>query len=147
MFKSHYYMWVRLSSTHPVGSTIPWRKITQSSVGSMKFRRIALCLSPWALNTIDKLKRAFLWTGSNTVAGGRCKVAWSRVWMPKHLGGLGVSDLHRVGIALRVRWVCKARAAGVWPQNHDKAAIALFQATTMISHGNGESSSSGPTAG
>ena len=67
---------------------------------------IAMCLSPWALNTIDKLRRAFLWTGSNAVAGGRCKVAWSRVCMPKHLGGLGVSDLRRVGIALRVRWVC-----------------------------------------
>lgn len=36
---------------------------------------IALCLSPWAIETIDKLRRAFIWAGSDSVAGGRCKVA------------------------------------------------------------------------
>jgi hypothetical protein len=64
---------------------------------------IALCLSPWALDSIDKLRRAFLWCGSDTVGGGKCKVAWEIVCRPKDLGGLGVSDLRRTGIALRVR--------------------------------------------
>jgi hypothetical protein len=64
---------------------------------------IALCLSLRALDSIDKLRRAFLWCGSDTVGGGKCKVAWEIVCRPKDLGGLGVSDLRRTGIALRVR--------------------------------------------
>jgi hypothetical protein len=65
---------------------------------------IALCLSLRALDSIDKLRRAFLWCGSDTVGGGKCKVAWEIVCRPKDLGGLGASNLRRTGIALRVRW-------------------------------------------
>jgi hypothetical protein len=64
---------------------------------------IALCLSPWVIQAIDKLRRAFIWAGSETVAGGRCKVAWPTVCKPTSLGGLGVSDLRHAGLALRVR--------------------------------------------
>lgn len=65
---------------------------------------MAVCLSPWAIERIDKCRRAFLWTGSNAVAGGKCKVAWRLVRIPKELGGLGIVDLRRLGIALRLRW-------------------------------------------
>ena len=36
---------------------------------------IALCLSSWAIECIDKLRRAFIWCGAASVSGGRCKVA------------------------------------------------------------------------
>ncbi|XP_066311432.1 uncharacterized protein [Miscanthus floridulus] len=62
---------------------------------------IVLCLSPWAIESIDKLRRAFIWCGSDMASGGKCKVAWEVVCRPRDLGGLGVSDLRRAGIALR----------------------------------------------
>jgi hypothetical protein len=36
---------------------------------------IALCLSSWATECIDKLRRVFIWAGSESVVGGCCKVA------------------------------------------------------------------------
>lgn len=31
-------------------------------------------------------------------------IAWPKVARPKDLGGLGIADLIRLGLALRVRW-------------------------------------------
>jgi hypothetical protein len=66
---------------------------------------MVLCLSAWAIETIDKLRRGFIWAGADKVSGGRCKVAWPVVSLPKELGGLGISDLRKAGMALRARWV------------------------------------------
>ena len=88
---------------------------------------IALCLSPWAIQGIDKLRHAFIWAGANAVAGGKCKVAWVKVCRPRELGGLGISDLRRVGVALRVRWVWRDRIEGRRPTTREKSALALFQ--------------------
>lgn len=35
---------------------------------------IAVCLSPWAIDCIDRSHRAFLWARAQTVAGGKCRV-------------------------------------------------------------------------
>jgi hypothetical protein len=100
---------------------------------------IAICLSPWAINAIDKLHRAFIWAGTDAMAGGKCKVAWPVVTRPRDLGGLGISDLRRTGITLRVRWIWKDRRLGRAPRTSERAALALFQAATVFSLGNGES--------
>ena len=100
---------------------------------------IALCLSPWAVSMIDKLHRAFIWAGSDSVIGGRCKVAWPRVCRPKELGGLGVTDLRRAGVALRVRWVLSDRLNGRLLASNEPMALALFQAATVFRLGNGRS--------
>jgi hypothetical protein len=73
---------------------------------------IAVCLSPWAIATIDRLRRAFIWSGRDEVGGGQCKVAWAVVTRPKELGGLGVSNLWCAGVALRARWVWQDRSNG-----------------------------------
>jgi hypothetical protein len=65
---------------------------------------IACCLSAWAISQIDKRRRAFLWSGSVTTSGGKCKVAWPSVCRPTELGGLGILDLRFFGFALRLRW-------------------------------------------
>jgi len=65
---------------------------------------IACCLSDWAIKQIDKRRRAFLWAGSESVLGGKCRVAWPTVCRPTGLGGLGVLDLCFFGYALRLRW-------------------------------------------
>ncbi|KAE8790034.1 putative ribonuclease H protein [Hordeum vulgare] len=38
------------------------------------------------------------------IHGGKCAVSWDHVCRPKRQGGLGVVDLYRRGIALRLRW-------------------------------------------
>ena len=58
----------------------------------------------WALERVDKGCRAFFWAGSEEIQGGQCAVAWRLVCRPKQMGGLGVVDLYKHGIALRLRW-------------------------------------------
>jgi hypothetical protein len=78
--------------------------------------------------------------GSDTVTGGRCKVTWETVCRPRDLGGLGVSDLRRAGIAFCVRWEWQAdtehRPA---LRSRERAVVAVFQAATVFMLGNGES--------
>lgn len=64
------------------------------------YMAIALCLSPWVIESIDKLRRAFMWCGTDVASSGKCKVVWEVVCRPRDLGGLGVSDLRRAGVAL-----------------------------------------------
>ena len=100
---------------------------------------IALCLSPWAINAIDKLRRAFIWARTDNVQGGRCKVAWPTVCMPKELVGLGVTDPRRAGVALHVRWVWRDHLNGRTPATKEGVVLALFQAATVFHLGNGQS--------
>ena len=86
-------------------------KVTMSAIPVHTM--IGLGLSRWAVKSIDKLQRAFICTGSDEAGGEKCKVAWINVCRPKELGGLGISDLTRVGVALRVRWVWRDRRRGI----------------------------------
>jgi len=62
---------------------------------------IAVELCPWAIQAIDKLRRAFLWKGTASVHGGHCMVAWPKCCRPAELGGLGIPDLKLMGLSLR----------------------------------------------
>ena len=55
------------------------------------------------IKEIDKMRRAFLWKGSQCVVGGNCLVAWSTVFRPMRLGGLDLHNLVMLGRALRIR--------------------------------------------
>jgi hypothetical protein len=92
---------------------------------------IVLCLSPWAIDCIDQCRRAFLWAGAQSVAGGKCRVAWHVVTIPKELGGLDIVDLRRLGIALRLRWewlrrTDPTRSWHTLPSRPEQAVHALF---------------------
>ncbi|GJN36964.1 hypothetical protein PR202_gb25872 [Eleusine coracana subsp. coracana] len=66
---------------------------------------MSIDLPQWALKEVDKNRRGYLWRGRKEVKGGHCLVAWGKVTRPKELGGLGISDLQNLGIALRARWL------------------------------------------
>jgi len=100
---------------------------------------VVVCLSPWAVKAIDKVRRAFLWSGTESVSAGRCKVAWATCSRPKQLGGLGISDLRRAGVALRVRWLWRERLEGRVSAQADPTALALFRAAAVLNMGNGRS--------
>jgi hypothetical protein len=61
-------------------------------------------VSSWIYKEIDKLRRAFVWTGLDMANGGQCEVTWSQVARPQELGGLGVLDLTMISYVLRLCW-------------------------------------------
>lgn len=98
---------------------------------------IAVCLSPWAVGRIDRRQRGFLWSGSETVAGGKCRVAWTVACRPKELGGLGLVDLRRFGIALQLRreWQRRLASDTAWaslPAQENKMVASAFNAATDV---------------
>ena len=104
---------------------------------------MAVTLSPWAIKCIDTRRRAFLWTGTDKVAGGKCSLAWPGVCRPAELGGLGVMDLQLFGYALRMRWLWfrKTDASRPWanlPDSTEKVVADLFHASVSMEIGNGE---------
>jgi len=65
---------------------------------------IAMNVSKWVIKVIDKIRRNFMWRGRKEANGGHCLLAWPKVCRAKELGGLGISDLKSLGIALWARW-------------------------------------------
>ncbi|KAK1609392.1 hypothetical protein QYE76_033065 [Lolium multiflorum] len=46
------------------------------------------------LESIDKRRRAFFWTGKDSCSGARCLISWDKVLLSKQEGGFSVKDLH-----------------------------------------------------
>lgn len=98
----------------------------------------------WTIKSMDKIRRGFLWKGSEEASGGHSLVRWAKVKKPKKLGGLGVLDMELFSRALRLRWL--------WFQwvDPDRPWVGLevpcnetdrqlFRASTRVIIGNGES--------
>ena len=90
------------------------------------------------LKLLEKIQRGFLWAGRAEAHGGNCHVNWQRVCRPTQLGGLGVHDLERTGLALRTRWLWFARTddnrawSGLALQFTAAERAFFFASTTMI---------------
>jgi hypothetical protein len=95
------------------------------------------------LKLIDKIKRGFLWEGKREAKGGNCHVNWKRVCRPISYGGLGVPDMERTGLALRLRWLWLSRTDDwrAWSDldlQFTAEERALFFASTTMAVGNGQ---------
>lgn len=53
----------------------------------------AVPLLQGTIDSMDKIRRAFLWSGDDTVSGAQCLVAWEQVSQPKENDGLGVKNI------------------------------------------------------
>jgi hypothetical protein len=70
----------------------------------------------WAIKAINKVRRGFIWRGRKESNGGHCLIAWPKVCRSRELGGLGISDLKSLGLALRLRcpWLRKSEPNKPW---------------------------------
>jgi hypothetical protein len=105
---------------------------------------IYCCLSAWAIGEIDRRRRAFLWTGTESVSGGRCKITWPIVCAPCDNGGLGIPDLRILGYALRLQWEWLRRtkpdfAWALLPSNQGRNISSMFSASVTIEVSDGAS--------
>jgi hypothetical protein len=111
---------------------------------AVNYHMTAFPLSKWAMRKIDKIRRNFLWQGSEEARWEHCMVNWRRVQCPKKMGGLGILDLSRFNTALRLQWQwykwkdCNKPWATMHIATTDMEE-ALFCACTSITVGNGES--------
>ena len=119
--------------------------LTQTTLSAIPVHVSICCsLSAWAIGEIDKRRRAFLWAGTDSVAGGKCKVAWSIICSPKDLGGLGLPDLRVLGFALRLRWewLRRSQPDAVWsllPSKPERKVDHMFRASVSVQVGDGAS--------
>lgn len=67
------------------------------------YQMMSILHPKWLDKMIDKLKRAFLWAGSDEVSGGKCLGKLTLVCRPLELGSLGIPDMQLQSRALRMR--------------------------------------------
>jgi hypothetical protein len=105
---------------------------------------MVLSLDKKTLKQVNKVLRGFLWAGRADANGGHCHVNWSRVCRPLRLGGLGIPDLARIAISLKVRWIWRMHTDPMRPWRgldlqFSKVERDVFAASTSMVVGNGES--------
>jgi hypothetical protein len=89
------------------------------------------------LKAFRKIFRAFLWSGSDSVHGSKCLVAWYKVQHPLKLDGLGVHDLKLMRRALRLHWLWfshtdPSRPWSSMPVTDDALTQSFFRASVIV---------------
>lgn len=89
------------------------------------------------ISSRDKGRHAFLWKGTDSVAGGHCLVNWQSACRPTFYGGLGLHNLRVLSRALRIRWLWLQRlwSERPWsslPAQASTAEMDLFQASLEV---------------
>ena len=69
------------------------------------FQLLTIEMPKWLEKRLDKLRRAFLWSGSDKASGGKCLVRWHTVCSPREFGGLGIVSFQQQRRALNLRWL------------------------------------------
>lgn len=106
---------------------------------------IAICipLPAWVFRALEKIMKAFLWTGMEVLNAGKCLVAWSKVKRPKELNGLGVCDMKIASQSLQLRWSWQSRIEpdniAVQLQDYEHKDLQdFFKASLTIQLGDGK---------
>nr|BAJ96746.1 predicted protein [Hordeum vulgare subsp. vulgare] len=119
--------------------------LVKSVLGAIPVHQLLVYAPPRkTLRQIEKIEHGFLWAGRRAANGGQCHVNWCSVCRPIQHGGLGVQDLERAGLALRLRWLWFSctdpeRAWHGLDLQSSSEERALFFASTFMTVGNGSS--------
>jgi hypothetical protein len=103
-----------------------WRAILLSSGGRLMLCNVVMnnlatyymcsyLLSVGVVESIDKRRHAFFWTGKDSCPGVRCLIAWDKVWLSKPEGGFSVKDLHRQNMCLLLNFIHKLHPLDSFP--------------------------------
>ena len=92
--------WEGQSITTIGRTTLVRSVITSQAVFSIT----SLIVPQGTLHNINKIERAFLWSGSDKTTGAKCKVNWDMVCRTTIYGGLGILNTDKFARALRLRW-------------------------------------------
>ncbi|CAM0873946.1 unnamed protein product [Alopecurus aequalis] len=110
------------------------------------YQLLAIDNPKWTQKVIEKIQWAFLWTGTDTVCGGKCLVKWSQLCYPLQLGGLDIPNMQMQSQALKLRWLWQSKTEEdkPWlglPIPCSPTILSLFQASTLITLGDGKKTS------
>uniref|UniRef100_A0A8I6WU71 Reverse transcriptase domain-containing protein n=1 Tax=Hordeum vulgare subsp. vulgare TaxID=112509 RepID=A0A8I6WU71_HORVV len=97
------------------GKLPSWKAWLMNKAGRLAFAKAILSAIPIhqllvlappkkTIKLLEKIEQGFLWAGRADAHGGNCHVNWRLVCQPIQFGGLGVHDLERTDLALRMRW-------------------------------------------
>ena len=97
-----------------------WQAALMSTAGRIIWVRFVLSAIPiyvliavkapmWFIKAVNKLRRAYLWSGRKQVNGGNCLVSWEKVQRPLEYDGLGILNLEYMSWALQIRWLSLQR--------------------------------------
>uniref|UniRef100_A0A8R7QGE3 Reverse transcriptase zinc-binding domain-containing protein n=1 Tax=Triticum urartu TaxID=4572 RepID=A0A8R7QGE3_TRIUA len=118
--------------------------LTQSVLMALPIHFMSvLPLPAWALKTINRRCRGFIWKGDVDISGGHCLLPWDMVCMPKAYGGLGVLNLKWLGYALHCRWPCLRWDTEERPWHQllkarEKEVSSIFKAAASVCLGDGQ---------
>jgi hypothetical protein len=79
------------------------------------YQLMMLSFNKKALKQVNKILPGFLLDGRAEANGGDFHVNWSRMCRPLRYGGLGILDLARAAISLKVRWLWRMRTDPLRP--------------------------------
>jgi hypothetical protein len=150
--------WPTAAQLQPVvdktaGKLPTWKAHLMNKAGRLAFVKAVLSAIPIhlllvlgppkkVLKALEKIQCGFLWAARAEANGGNCHVNWRRVCQPISLGGLGVRDLERTGLALRMRWLWFSRVddARAWSglDLQFTQEKEFFIASTHTTVGNGQ---------
>jgi hypothetical protein len=127
--------------------TYSGRELLVRSVLSVMPIHLIIAVKPpkWFISRIDKFRRGLLWRGKDLdqVRGGHCLVNWRTCLGPKKWGGIGIKDIEKFSMVLRLWWLWnnwddQERQWKKLVKMHDPVGRALFFSSTYIIIGNGE---------
>uniref|UniRef100_J3KZ08 non-specific serine/threonine protein kinase n=1 Tax=Oryza brachyantha TaxID=4533 RepID=J3KZ08_ORYBR len=128
-------------------SSMPTYAMTVLKISSMPTYAMTVLKIPKQITQeIDKARRKFPWAGNEQLYGGKCKVNWQRVCRPTRYGGLGIPDIQKMGIALRLCWLWYEWVAPTKPWTGtqtpcDEKDEEIFAASTIVTLGDGRKAS------